>query len=198
MYVAAILDASPRADLEGAPLALAPWDGDETLVEYEVRQLRDAGADVVIVVLGYEAERIIPVVARDDIEPIVHAAWQADPAGALRTGASAVPRHTATAILLALSEPRPAPFIASLLQAHARAGAPITLPVAGQRTGAPRIIGAQALAALRNAPSSAAVSRIVEHAAEAHRVETGEPFATARIPTGATAGDLWSLRDALR
>ncbi|HXK34261.1 MAG TPA: hypothetical protein VNM91_09635, partial [Dehalococcoidia bacterium] len=75
MYVAAILDASPQADLGGAPLALAPWDADETLIEFEVRQLRDAGARVVIVVLGYEAERIIPLVARDDVEPIVHPDW---------------------------------------------------------------------------------------------------------------------------
>lgn len=195
MYVAAILDASQQGDLGGAPLALAPWDGDETLIEYEVRQLRDAGAHVVIVVLGYEAERIIPLVTGDDVEPIVHVAWRDDPAGALRTGASAVPRHTDTAILLELHEPRPASLIASQLEAHALASASVTLPVARGRVGAPRIIGAQALAALRNASSAAVISRIVDDAEGAQRLETDDPSAIAVI---ATIEDLRSLRESMR
>lgn len=194
MFVAAILDASAQADLDRAPLALAPWDGGETLVEFEVRQLREAGADAVIVVLGYQAERVIPLVARDDVEPIIHAAWQTDPAGALRTGASAVPRHTGAAIVLTLREPRPASLIATLLEEHRRGDGSVTLPVTGGVPGAPRIIGRPALAALRNAASPAALSRIVEDAPGARRVEVSDPIATAIIRT---AGDLRSLQAAI-
>ncbi|HXF82367.1 MAG TPA: hypothetical protein VNN19_06425, partial [bacterium] len=113
---------------------------------------------------------------------------------ALRTGASAVPRHTDTAILLELRQPRPATLIASLLEAHAHAGASVTLPVARGRTGAPRIIGLQALAALRNASSAAAISRIVDDAESALRLETADSSATAAV---ATIEDLRSLRESI-
>ena len=108
MITAAILLAADDVLIDGVPVALLPWRDDETLIEFQVAQLQAAGVDVVEVVLGYEAERIIPLVALDNVEPIVNDRWREGAAGSLRVGATAVPRETETAIIVRVDEPRSA------------------------------------------------------------------------------------------
>jgi molybdenum cofactor cytidylyltransferase len=150
MAVAAILlaaDASPHFDV---PPALLPWGTDETLIEYQIAELRAAGVDVIEVVLGYQAERVIPLVARDDVEPVVNARWAAGLAGSLRTGATAVPRDTETAIIVRIHQPRLADVYRRLLEHHASGGAPISRPAYHGVAGSPLVVGREALAELRN------------------------------------------------
>jgi len=150
MAVAAILlaaDASPH--FEVAP-ALLPWGPDETLVEYQVAQLREAGVDVIEVVLGYQAERVIPLVARDDVEPVVNARWAAGLVGSLRTGAAAVPRDTEAAIIVQVHEPRPADVYRRLLEQHTSGGTSISRPAYHGVAGTPFVVGREVLAELRN------------------------------------------------
>jgi CTP:molybdopterin cytidylyltransferase MocA len=52
----AILLAAGESTRMGQPKALLPW-GDVTLIEYQVRELRAAGVDDVVVVLGHAAAR---------------------------------------------------------------------------------------------------------------------------------------------
>lgn len=150
MAVAAVLlasDASPHFDV---PRALLPWGPDETLVEYQVGQLREAGVDVIEVVLGYQAERVIPLVARDDVEPVVNARWAAGLAGSLRTGAAAVPRDTEAAIVAHVHQPRPVGVYRRLLEHHASGGASISRPVYHGVAGSPLVVSPDVLAELRN------------------------------------------------
>ncbi len=155
MLIAAILLAAGDASIDGVPLALLPWDDGETLIEYNVAQLQAAGVDVVVVVLGYDSERIIPLVALDDVEPIVNARWQAGQAGSLRSGATAVPRDTEAAIIVRIDEPREAGVYRRLLDAHARSGAAITRPAFEGTPGTPIIIGRPVLAEVRNVTDAA-------------------------------------------
>lgn len=150
MAVAAILlaaDASPHFDV---PPALLPWHADDTLVEYEIAQLRAARIDVIEVVLGYEAERVIPLVARNDVEPVVNPRWADGLAGSLRTGAMAVPRDTEAAIIVQVHQPRPAAVYRRLLEHHASHGASITRPAYHGVAGAPLVADRDVLARLRN------------------------------------------------
>ncbi len=151
MAIAAILLAAGAEEIDGTPLALLPWREDETLIEYHVAQLQAAGVDAIEVVLGHDAERVIPIIAREDVEPIVNARWRTDTASSVRVGASAVPRDTQAAIVVRLNEPRPADVYRRLLDAHLRTGAPITRPAFRGMPGAPIVVDAAVLSELRNA-----------------------------------------------
>lgn len=155
MVSGAILLAATDGEINGVPLGLLPWQGDETLIEYEVAQLLAAGVDVVEVVLGHEAERIIPLVARDNVEPLVNARWRDGAAGSIRVGATAVPRDTNTAILVRVDEPRPAGVYRRLLDEHLRSGAAITRPTFEGAPGSPTVVDGVVLAELRNATDAA-------------------------------------------
>lgn len=146
----AILVATTKAPWRDDAFALQTWIDGHTLIEYQIEQLQAAGVRDIEVVLGHDAERVIPLVAADNVEPIVDATWARDPASSLRAGASALVRGTTTAIVLDIAEPRPAAILRALLDAHEAADAEVTVPQFEATRGAPMVFGAQALAALRN------------------------------------------------
>ena len=188
MVIAAILLAAGDASIDGVPLALLPWDDGETLIEYHVAQLRAAGVDVIEVVLGYEAERIIPLVALDDVEPIVNARWQDGEAGSLRVGATAVPRDTSAAIVVRIDEPREAGVYRQLLDEHARSGAAITRPAFEGTPGTPIIVERAVLAEVRNATDAAGGldGILARHATEIVEVAFGDDAVLLRIEDAAS------------
>jgi len=143
---AAILLAGARVPAFDDAVALLPF-GDGTLVEYQVEQLRAAGVDVIEVVLGHEAERIIPLVGLDNVEPIVDARWDESAASALRVGATAVPRETVRALIVSVAAPRTAADYRRLLEAHRDGDAPVAT-LAGDD--APVAVSRAVLAEIRN------------------------------------------------
>lgn len=152
MGIAAILLAAGPADALPLPPALLPWHGDETLVEFQIRQIRGTGIRDIVVVLGCEAERIIPLVAADNVEPIVDPRWAEGEASWIRVGAAAVPRSTTTALLARIEEPRPASSYRWLIAAQATSGMSISRASAAGRRDTPVIADATLLTELRNLP----------------------------------------------
>jgi CTP:molybdopterin cytidylyltransferase MocA len=172
MTIAAVLIATET--LDGVPVALLPFDGDSTLVEYQVAQLRAAGVDAVEVVLGAAADRIIALITADNVEPVVSRTPD-DDAASLRAGAAAVPRDARAALVLRISEPRPAPLLRSLLEAHERGGGPMTLPSFEGTAGRPAVLGRDALAAARNVTAAGdALGALIKARGPAHEA----PFDT--------------------
>ena len=57
----AVLLAAGRSSRMGSLKATLPWRG-TTLIEHQIRSLLDAGVDEVIVVLGHEANRLLPII----------------------------------------------------------------------------------------------------------------------------------------
>ncbi len=149
MTIAAILLATECAPAGAAAVELAA-DG-ETLVEWQIAQVLGAGVDVVEVVLGCDAERMIRLVSGDNVEPIVHSGWEHDHAGGGRIGATAVPRGTNTAIIVDIAQPADASACAALLGVHAASGASVTRAATPAATGRPVVVNASVLAELRNA-----------------------------------------------
>lgn len=187
MIVAAILLAVDDVLIDGVAVALLPWRDDETLIEYQVAQLQAAGVDVVEVVLGYDAERIIPLVARDNVEPIVNDRWPEGEAGSLRVGATAVPRETDTAIIVRIDEPRSADVYRRLLDEHRRSGASVTQA----NGGTPMVVSRALLAELRNVTGGGGLDAVLaRHAGQTvdvafddyamMRIETADDYALAR------------------
>lgn len=153
--IAGILLADTDLQLDGAPLALQLSDADETLIEWQVAQMQQAGVEVVEVVLGYDAERLIPLCSGNDVEPIVNERWESGEASSIRVGATATPRNTTAAVLVWLSRPRDAAVIKPVIRDHVAAHATVTRPMSGDEPGSPVVVDAQVLARLRNLPDEA-------------------------------------------
>jgi CTP:molybdopterin cytidylyltransferase MocA len=150
MVIAAILLAADDIRIDGTLLSLLPFGDDQTLIEYHIMQLQAAGVEVIEVVLGCEAEAVIPLVARDNVEPIVNERWLNGEATSIRVGATAVPRDTEAAIVIRIDEPRPVDVIRRLLDEHLAGGAMLTRASHDGSGGAPIVAGRMVLSELRN------------------------------------------------
>ncbi len=185
--IAAVLIASSEDALDGTPIPLLPWPGGDTLIEYEIAQLQAAGVEVIEVVLGREADRIIRLVARDDVEPIIDPGWRPGSASSLRVGTSAVPRDTTTALIASVDEPRPAAVYRALLEQHEARNATITLPTFEGTPGAPIVVARAALGEIRNlhADAGGLGSVLRRHAREVVKVAYESDVVLLRIDTPA-------------
>jgi CTP:molybdopterin cytidylyltransferase MocA len=156
---AAILLAAADTEIDGRPIALLLWTGATSLIEWQIRQLQGAGVDVIEVVLGYQAERVIPLVSANNVEPVIDGGWRDGETSWLRVGASAVPRDTEAAIIARIDQPCLASVYRRLLDAHRSGDAAITRDA----TGWPMVAGRAALAGLRNlSPERGGIESIIE------------------------------------
>lgn len=101
----------------GMPKALLSWAG-QPLVCYQVNQLREAGVDEVIVVLGHRSDDVYREVRRVDCRVMNNAKYFAGRSGSLRIGARAVSRDAEAIVIMSVDQPRPAALIRELVAAH--------------------------------------------------------------------------------
>jgi molybdenum cofactor cytidylyltransferase len=115
--ISSIVLAAGMSTRMGQPKALLDWGGEE-LVNWEVRQLKEAGVDEVIVVLGHQADAIRRRMRRADCRVMLNPRYQMGRAGSLRIGAKAVNRDSDTIIIMNVDQPRPAETLKALIAAH--------------------------------------------------------------------------------
>jgi CTP:molybdopterin cytidylyltransferase MocA len=134
-------------------------------------------------VLGYEADRVVPLLSTENVEPIVHVAWAHDDAGVLRTGAAATLRGVAAAIVADVARPRPAAACERLLDAHFSSVAAISRPSHGGQPGWPVIVDEHVLAELRNVSDATGglEALLARHAGETQDVPFDDPVVVLEI-----------------
>lgn len=137
--ISSILLAAGASERMGQPKALLDWGG-EPLICWEVRQLREAGADEVIVVLGHRSDEVRRHLAHSDCRVMNNPRHQMGRAGSLRIGAKAVNRDADAILIQNVDQPRPASFLRALLQAH-RPESAATRPCVNGRHGHPIVVG---------------------------------------------------------
>ena len=145
---AAILLAAGESSRMGRPKPLLDW-GDETLVEYQVRQLRDADCDPVIVVLGAHEDAIRPLVEGAGVEAVVNELYAAGRATSVRVGAGALGEGLDRALFLNVDQPRPAAIHRAVLDAMEAADTPIAVAVHDGRRGHPVVFNSALFPELR-------------------------------------------------
>lgn len=136
--ISSIVLAAGTSTRMGKPKAMLDWGG-ESLAAYQVHQLREAGADEVIVVLGYRADEIHRVLGHLPCRVMVNPRFHGGRAGSLRIGAKAVNRDADAIIVANVDQPRPASFYAELI-AHHKAESAATLPSHDGHHGHPVIV----------------------------------------------------------
>ena len=138
--ISGVLLAAGMSTRMGEPKALLDWGG-EPLVRYQIRQLREAGADEVIVVLGHRGDDIHRELRGLEYRGVLNPTYQLGRAGSLRAGAKAVSPEAEAIVVLNVDQPRPAALIRAVIEA--RAGEPSAAaarPEHGGRHGHPVVL----------------------------------------------------------
>ena len=147
--IAAILLAAGESTRMGSLKQLLSWDG-PTLLEWQAAQLREAGVDDVVIVLGHEATRIAPVAARTGARVVVNAGYREGRASSLRCGADAIEDGTGAIIILSVDQPRPGWIARRLIERWRERHAPLTVPGKSDRRGHPILVDGALLSELRS------------------------------------------------
>ncbi len=172
--VAAILLAAGESRRMGSPKPLLEWRG-ATLIEYQIAQLREAGVDDVIAVLGHRSEDILPLVTAAGARGVVNEGYREGRASSLRAGADAA-AGAETIVVLSVDQPRPAAVTRRLLADHTSG---ITVSSHRGRRGHPVILDGALLSELREVDEATQGLRavIARHATEVREV----PFDSAAV-----------------
>lgn len=136
--ISSIVLAAGTSSRMGQPKALLDWGG-ETLIAYQVHQLREAGVDEVIVVLGHHADDIHRRMKGLPCRVMVNARYFAGRASSLRLGAKATHRDADAILIVNVDQPRTAGFLKQLIAAHDTAKA-ATRPIVNGQPGHPIIV----------------------------------------------------------
>ena len=158
----------------GSPKSLLDWEG-QPLLSYQVEQLRAAGCDEVIVVLGHRADDIFRVVRAAKARFVNNAQYAHGRAGSLRMGAKAVNRDADAIIIINVDQPRPADFLRTLIENH-RPESAATQPMHGGHHGHPTIVSGRLRPELMAASdeSQGLAGVLHAHAGELGEYEAGE------------------------
>ncbi len=180
MTVAAILLAGGESSRMGTAKPLLEWGGN-TLIEYQLAQLKEPPVERVVVVLGHRADEVLPYVrgSGPDVVGVVNELYAEGRASSLRLGAAALPDDTTAVLVLSVDQPRPHDVIARLVDVHRHSGSLITVPTYDERRGHPPLLDDSLLPELREVNEATQGLRAV---IERHAADVTElPFETSAV-----------------
>ena len=126
--------------------ALLPWQG-TTLLAHQVTALREAGVDLVVVVLGHQADRLKPIVSdREGVSWRLNPDYMRGKTTSIKAGLKALgPDRPSAVLILNVDQPRSPDTIRHLLQQHRAGERLITIPHHRGKGGHPIIVEAALL-----------------------------------------------------
>jgi len=184
--VTAVVLAAGESSRLGAFKPLLPWpdeDSAETLLGYQVRQLRAAGLGPVIVVTGNRADEVAAAASAAGAVAVHNVGYQSGKAGSVRLGVAAVPEGMLL-LIVGVDQPRPAWIFRQLAEALL-GGCQLVIPTYSGRRGHPLLLAAH----LRNEllavqEESLGLRAVVQrHAAAVTYVEIGSPLVLVNLNT---------------
>jgi molybdenum cofactor cytidylyltransferase len=144
----AILLAAGESTRMGQPKQILPWAG-TTLIEWQIAQLREAGASRVIAVLGSRAEDIEVKASASGGEVVINEDYRSGRASSLRAGAAAISDDASCIVILSVDQPRPSWISRLLVERWEETSSRIVTPRFGERGGHPVVLDASLLPELR-------------------------------------------------
>ena len=142
----AILLAAGESSRMGQLKALLPWR-DQPLLKHQVSELRDGGADRVVVVLGHRADELSQLLeGLEGVDWVLNPDYLQGKTTSIKAGLSTVdPRVAGEILLLNVDQPRSAADIARILDTHRATGHAVTIPTCGGKGGHPIALSAELL-----------------------------------------------------
>ncbi|MEK7814756.1 MAG: nucleotidyltransferase family protein, partial [Chloroflexota bacterium] len=131
--------------------ALLPWNG-TPLIEHQIAALQGAGVDLVVVVLGHEAQRVKALVGvKEGVTCVVNPDYMEGKTTSIKAGLNALGHEEPAALLiLNVDQPRTAGAIRRLLQQHRQGRSLITIPTYRGKGGHPLVLDPSLLDELRS------------------------------------------------
>jgi molybdenum cofactor cytidylyltransferase len=184
--VAAVVLAAGESSRLGAFKPLLPWPADdsaETLVGYQVRQLRAAGLGPVVVVTGNRAAEVAAAAVEAGAVAIHNAQFRSGKASSVRAGVAATPDGTPL-LIVGVDQPRPAWIFRQLAMVLSE-GHALVVPTYGSRRGHPPLFAAHLRTELLAVQEESFGLRAVvqRHADAVTHVEIGDPLVLVNLNT---------------
>jgi molybdenum cofactor cytidylyltransferase len=169
--IAALILAAGESTRMGRLKQLLPWAG-LSLIDWQVVQMRDAGVDDVVVVLGHDAEAVRAGIQAPDARIVVNQSYREGRASSLRAGAWALEDSIGAVLILSVDQPRPSWLSRRLIDRWRETSAPIVSPRFSRRFGHPVLVAGSLLPELRAVDEASLGLRAViqRHAATAEAV----------------------------
>lgn len=143
--------------------------GGRPLLAHVVANAVASGLDEVVLVLGYEAERIAAAIGEMGQRTVVNPDYAAGQSTSVRTGLAAIDPAAEAALFLLGDQPQVSPpVIDAVIGAFRASGGPIVVPVYGGRPGNPVLFGRALYAELDRITGDQGARRVVA----AHPAET--------------------------
>lgn len=177
LVIVGLLLAAGESTRMGSPKPLLDWRG-RPLVQYQVQQLLRGGCDLVIVVLGHRASRVIPFIPAQGARVVVNPLYRRGRATSVRAGAAAVPPEARWVLVLGVDQPRPAGAIRQVVRAAVASRAAIVTPTYGGRHGHPTAFAGRLLPELAQVEDATLGLRAV---VQRHREEIQEAPAASDV-----------------
>jgi molybdenum cofactor cytidylyltransferase len=162
---AAVILAAGASTRLGEPKQLVAIDGEPLLLR-TVSAAREAGCDPIVVVLGFETERMRAVLGDVPVAIVENEDWRAGMGSSLRCGVEGLSRldpSPSDALLLVCDQTAlNAEVLRELRRVHARGARPITASRYSGRTGVPAIFSARYFPELLQVPGDRGARGILE------------------------------------
>ncbi len=157
----------------GRQKAMLPWRG-TSLIQYQIQSLLHAGVSEVVVVVGYRAETLRPLVERfPGAKTALNLRYRTGRSSSIRAGLRKIDQRAQDILVLGVDQPRSAETVRMVMEVHRRLGSVITYPAYRGKGGHPIIFSKALLPELmRIKEVRQGLREVVErHMAEVVRLE---------------------------
>jgi molybdenum cofactor cytidylyltransferase len=140
--ISAVILAAGRANYHGIPVQLLPING-VPMISRVTEAFSNSNIDDLIVVLGYQAEKVKSALKGKNIKVIVNPDYEGALSKSLRYGLKMITGNTSAVVLTLGNRPFIGPqVINNLIEVYKKEKPPIIVPVYGERRGHPVIFDA--------------------------------------------------------
>ena len=182
--LAAVVPAAGYSRRMDAFKPLLPF-GSATVIERVIATIREAGVKTIRVVLGWQADRLIPVLERSGVPWVMNERFAEGMYTSVQAGVRSLPSDVAAFLLLPADMPlvRAATLIRLAAEWDAKPSGIFYPRHQGKRGHPPLIAGTYVPEILGEAPSGGLRELLARHAADAREVEVADPGILADLDT---------------
>lgn len=137
--IAAVVTAAGESVRMGTPKALLPWIG-KPLLEHQVDTLMQSGVEEIVVVLGHRALDLIDYVRGDQVSSVINVNYQQGKSTSIQLGLLSISSEADPVLLIGVDQPRTTDIVKSLIEAHLKNAARITVPEFNGHRGHPIVL----------------------------------------------------------
>jgi molybdenum cofactor cytidylyltransferase len=133
---AGLLLAAGKSTRMGSLKALLPWEG-TSLLEYQLSQLERSKVDQLVVVLGYQASKLLPFVKRTTAQLVWNPDYEQGKATSIKKGVAAIDHNADCIIILSVDQPVSHSLIDVMINEFNQTNRNIIIPIYKNRRGHP-------------------------------------------------------------